>query len=81
MSKEINNIFGDMPSIINNPFLGENIECIMLVTRRKLFDRRKFETYATIDFKNGNTSGSQEIKASNLPELLMKVYEFCQSLK
>jgi hypothetical protein len=81
MNKEISNVFGDMPSIINNPFLGENIECIRLVTRRELFDRSKFTTYATIEFKNGSTSGEQEIKASNLSELLIKVYEFCQSLK
>jgi hypothetical protein len=82
--KEIIKIFGDsneIPSIINNPFLGEHIECIRMVTRRELFDRSKFETYATIEFKNGSTSGSQEIHASNLPELLTKVYEFCQSLK
>ena len=82
--KEIIKIFGDsnkIPSIINNPFLGEHIECIRMVTRRELFDRSKFETYATIEFKNGSTSGSQEIHASNLPELLTKVYEFCQSHK
>lgn len=86
MSNLINKIFGDKedkktPSIINNPFLGENIECIRMVTRRELFNRSKFETYAIIQFKNGDTSGSQEIKASNLSELLIKVYEFCQSLK
>lgn len=87
MNREISNIFGDkktmgeIPSIINNPFSTESIESIMLVTHRGLFDKSKFETYATIEFKNGNTSGKQEIQASNLPELLMKVYEFCQSLK
>ena len=84
--KELINIFGnknkdEFPSIISNPFLGEHIESIRMITRRDLFDKSKFETYATIEFKNGSTSGSQEIHASNLPELLTKVYEFCQSLK
>lgn len=86
MSKEISSVFGSqgardkIPSIITNPFLGKHIESIMLRTYRNSFSGQ-FTTYATIEFRNGNTSGEQRIEASNLPELLMKVYEFCQSLE
>lgn len=86
MNQEISNIFGskdtrdEIPSIITNPFLGEHIEDIMMRTYRNSFSKQ-FTTYATIGFRNGNTSGEQRIEANNLPELLMKVYEFCQSLE
>lgn len=52
-----------------------------MTASRDLFDKCEFNIYATIEFKNGDTGGTQKIEANNLPELLIKVYEFCQSLE
>ena len=81
MKNLIDKAFGDksIPSLINNPFTSDCIDSIMLRTYRG-FDNN-FTTYATIEFTNGSTKGEQRIEAPNLPELMIKVYEFCQSLE
>ena len=76
-----NKLFGDTSavSVIKDPFCSENIESITLRTYRNWFERG-FTTSGTVEFKNGNTEGKQQFEASNLSELFMKIYKFCQSL-
>lgn len=64
---------------IENPFLPDCITSITIRTYKRLFGEG-FETYATIEFKKGNTKGEQKIEARNLVEALEKVYEFCKGL-
>lgn len=76
-----NKLFGNTSaiSVINDPFYSKNIESITLRTYKKWFGEG-FTTSGTVEFKNGNTEGKQQFEASNLSELFMKIYEFCQSL-
>jgi hypothetical protein len=77
----LSKLFGNSsPSIIKNPFGMEHIERISMCMYRSEFDRNKIRFYANINFKNGNTTGSQEIEGENFKDLFEKVYEFCSTL-
>ena len=79
----LENLFGgksSAPSIIKNPFEGEHITRVTMVGRKRLFDLDGWQFYATIEFKNGGTSGEQEIEASNMAELYEKVADFCANI-
>ena len=65
--------------IINNPFSKSSIERMDLHAYKNLFDDT-VTIYGTVQFKNGGTEATQRIEADNLPELVIKMYEFCNSL-
>lgn len=68
----------ELLNLINNPF---SKSCIDDITMRAYKNwSGGIEIYAKVSFKNGNTSGEQRLEAKTLPELMMKVYEFCNSL-
>lgn len=67
------------PSVINDPFKQNCIERIKITMRKKLFSRElAFE--GQVDFKNGNTSGSQEFEGTDLYDVFKKVAMFCTNL-
>ena len=69
------------PSIIKNPFGMEHVEMIsMWMIRNRLFGKDTISFSADITFKNGNTSGKQEITGDNFQDLFIKVYDFCSKL-
>ena len=66
-------------SIVNNPFKKSCITNIkMSMWKGTLTGDINIDGY--VKFKNGATEGKQDFKASNLPELLMKIYKFCEEL-
>ena len=79
----VDRFFGStQPSIIKNPFGMEHIEMIsMWMIRNRMFGQDKVSFSADITFKNGNTTGKQEIIGCDFADLFRKVYEFCSSLK
>lgn len=65
--------------IIKNPFSKSCIERMDLHAYKNFFDDTVI-IYGTVQFKNGGTEATQRIEADNLPELVIKMYEFCNSL-
>ena len=73
-------LFGKIKQF-DNPFNSDSIETIRFNYRRKdCFGKEVNEFYATIEFRNGNTSGEHKINADSFPELYDKVMEFCDNL-
>lgn len=66
-------------SIISNPFDKACVEQVIMVAKKRLFGDGTM-IYATISFRNGNTTGEQQIDADNLNDLLIKVQSFIKSL-
>lgn len=66
-------------SIINDPFKKSCITYINMsmwigdFTGKTIID-------GYVKFKNGGTEGKQEFSATSLPELMMKIYKFCEEL-
>lgn len=77
--KEAFNGTDKVSSLINNPFKVSCIGDIDLHSCLKLISKERYH-YATVEFTNGNTKGIQRIDGDSLPDLLLKVYEFCNSL-
>ena len=66
-------------SLIANPFNMRYVQSIHMNMRKRLFsDELVFE--ATIYFKNGSTSGSQDITGTDFSDLFQKVMNFCENL-
>ena len=83
MEKEdLKKLFGEgKVALYNNPFEVDSIQGIHFHYRRMdIFGDIVNDFYATIEFKNGDTSGEQKIKASTFQELYQKVVDFCDSL-
>jgi hypothetical protein len=64
-----------------DPFSKQGIDNVTFFIRKNIFDDSIIEYSSRVYFKNGNTSGSQEIKAQNFNELLSKTKSFVDSLK
>ena len=74
-------LFGKtQPSVVKNPFGAKCIETINMRCYRHLFGYG-FEFRGYVEFKNGETEGTQKFTASNLGELYTKIAEFCKSLE
>ena len=74
-------LFGDtMPSIIENPFCKECIDEIFMRASRELFNKEKFNFRGTVNFKRGNTTGSQKFEADSIDDLYIKIANFCKTL-
>jgi hypothetical protein len=67
-------------SILSDPFKSDKIEKIHMWIMRGIFDRNQISFSADVSFKNGSTSGKQEITADNFPDLCLKVQAFVQGL-
>ena len=69
-------------SEFKDPFKSDKIEKIWISIRRGFFSdsRDKIEYSASIEFKNGNTEGKQNVEADNFPTLIYKIQEFIKSL-
>lgn len=87
MSINLPAIFGnnkkeEIQAPVLNPFAVQHITYISMRMRHPLFgskDEWLFE--ADISFKNGDTSGEQNIKGTDFMDLFKKVYDFCEKLK
>lgn len=79
----LKDLFGkkDEISLVSNPFKQEYITEIRFTYRKKdIFGNVVNKFKATVDFENGNTSGSHDIEAKTFPELYQKVLDFCEEL-
>lgn len=68
-------------SVLKNPFSENNIEEIHMHIYRADGSIRIRDTYkGTINFKNGNTKGSQSFDCNSFDELVGEIKAFIQSL-
>jgi len=63
-----------------NPFMSDKCERIFMHIRKDIFSEGEIIYEAVVKFKNGNTSGEQQIDASDFPSLVKKVEQFIKSL-
>lgn len=66
-------------SDLKNPFMSSCVEDIHFFIHKSLYGK-KVVMSATVRFKNGSTSGEQEIKSDQFPDLVQCVEEFIKSL-
>ena len=67
-------------SIITDPFQKSCIKTIAMFAHIESYGNKARIT-GSVNFKNGDTEGTQNFKASSMAELFMKIYNFCESLK
>ena len=65
---------------VKNPFNMRHIERISMFMLKSMFTG-EFSFEATVSFKNGSTSGSQEITGTDFSDLFQKVIDFCKTLE
>lgn len=75
-------LFGKtIPSEIKNPFLSKHIQEIgMHAAKNPFYDEADFKFFGFVQFKNGQTEGTQRFRANNFGELYEKIANFCISL-
>ena len=66
--------------IICDPFKADCIDEIFMHASHG-YVTKKIYIRGEVKFKSGNTTGSQKFEADSLPELLLKIIEFCKSLE
>lgn len=76
-----NNKKEEIQAPVLNPFALQHITYISMRMRHPIFKDDEWLFEATISFKNGNTSGEQEIEGTDFMDLFRKVYDFCEKLK
>ena len=78
---DIKQITGNLPKDMEilNPFRMDKVTYISLVMKHRWFSE-EFRFVATITFKNGSTTGEQEIEGNDFGDLFSKVVAFCKSL-
>lgn len=69
---------GELPSEIKNPFSMENVEEIHLHCSKLFGD--KFHFWGNVQFKNGDTTGTQKFDGDGLGDVFMKIQKFCEKL-
>ena len=68
--ESLKKLFGEV-KLSSNPFKQECITNITFRYRKKnCFGEVVNEFWATIDFKNGSTTGSHEIEGQNVPRVI-----------
>jgi hypothetical protein len=80
MFKLLGNSDNSLPAAISNPFSMENVTGISMHATEDCWEKSNFRFWGYVEFKNGDTSGKQEFKASSFGELYMKIYNFCEQL-
>ena len=68
-----------IPSIIKDPFSQNKITKVLMVFNCEYSGPPI--VYSSVEFKNGDTSGKQEIRANSMDELYLKTAEFIKNLK
>ena len=69
-------------SIITDPFQKSCIKTVAMFAHIGGYcGRNEISITGSVDFKNGDTEGTQKFRASSMAELFMKIYNFCESLK
>ena len=68
----------DGVSIINNPFLPHCIDAIHMTALRL---SKGMVFYGDVEFKNGNTTGTQKFEGKDLADLFNQIATFCTNLK
>jgi len=66
--------------IICDPFKTDCIDEIFMHAFHSSIGKR-ICIRGEVKFKSGNTTGSQKFEADSLPELLIKIIEFCKNLE
>lgn len=67
-----------LPSALNDPFNKSSLESIMIYSRRTY--RGQIIFVGSVDFQNGNTSGTQKFESSQFVQLVQKMEQFIQQL-
>lgn len=83
MKNYLSTIFGEERkpiTIIQNPFKKECIKMIYLRAFKWDAFEGRIDFEGSVSFKSGNTEAEQNFKANSLPELYMKIQQFCESL-
>lgn len=75
----MNELFGNIPSIVKNPFNKTSIKSINLTTNKGIFGNIYYNAY--ISFENGNTRGEQKFECTDLADAFIKAKEFCEQLE
>ena len=68
-----------IPSIIQDPFTKNKITSVMIYGFSS-WDN-KWDYSGTVEFKNGDTRGKQEIKGSSMDDVYLKTANFIKSLE
>jgi hypothetical protein len=79
----MSNLLGNqnnLPDCLKNPFSTESIVSVSMLGYKSSFGN-EFRYSGWVEFKNGNTYGKQEFKASSFGELYMMIYKFCEQLE
>ena len=64
-----------------DPFKGKHVKQIWLIIDREPFlNKKDVDFRASVQFRNGNTKGEQDITADDFPTLLHEVESFIKSL-
>lgn len=78
----INQLLGkELPQSIQIPFKLEYITQINMTIEESWFTKGKFMVHGFVEFKNKDTTGTQNFTANNLSELYIKIQKFCESLR
>lgn len=75
----IQELLGELPASIKDPFKPNNIYYIELKAFRS--SRGKWLIDGQVDFKNENTEGTQRFTANTMGELYLKIQEFINSME
>lgn len=68
-------------SEFKDPFKSDKCDSIMIYVRKSNSSKNGIRMTSWVEFKNGNTSGKQQIEAEDFPSLIKKTEEFIKSLK
>lgn len=66
-------------SEFKDPFKKDSVKSITFWIRVPIFET-EFTFESTIEFQKGNTQGKQNLKGSDLPDIINKTKEFIDSL-
>ena len=77
--QEVTNIFSTGLDILKDPFSSKNITDVDLHWINRSYNGKPY-IYASVEFKNGNTSGKQKLEADSMNELIQKVDAFVKGL-
>lgn len=73
-------LFGKLPTPIKNPFEAKNIYYINM-SALYLSESKRWTIEGRVDFKNGNTEGTQSFSADTMDGLYIKIQEFINSME
>ncbi len=79
---ELSDINAENISVVKDPFNKKSLERIMIVVTKGLHPIEHTYAYATVDFKNGNTNGTQKFgNHADFKVLMVELQAFIDTLK